>query len=194
MGGPTRVEGASCPQVHSGSGDLNSTTVRQGEASLRQVTQRLQGQGVKVTLKDMEDANPNLKNKTLQTGQDVCLPQPKTDSGPKIPKGRVGDYEIPPPIPKRETEDTFERGTNRKDDRDRLDRSRPRDERDLDPNQIKKIKEQNSEQHRQVVNQQIQKGVRDAEKKGNNSGDWIKEREREQMDDLIKKQKYRVRP
>jgi hypothetical protein len=193
MGGPTKVEGASCPQVHGSGENLNTTTVRQGEASLRQVTQRLQKQGVDVSLKDMEDANPNLKNKTLQTGQDVCLPKPKADSGPKVPKGRIGDYEVNPPIPKRETEDTYERGTNRKDDSDRLDRSRPRDERDLDPNQIKKIKEQNSEPHRQVTNQQIQKGVRDAENKSK-GGDWAKEREREQMDDMIRKQKFRMRP
>lgn len=74
--------------------------------------------------------------------------EPKKD-GVKLPEGRVGDYKIPLPKPVPGTDDTYDRGgtsSNRKDEQARLDRSRPRDERDLDPKVIeaerkKKIEE-----------------------------------------------------
>src|SRR5262245_48605895 len=64
--------------------------------------------------------------------------EPKND-GPKLPEGKVGDYKIPLPKPVQGTDDTYDRGgtsSNRKEEQSRLDRARPRDERDLDPKVI----------------------------------------------------------
>lgn len=119
-------------------------------------------------------------------------PAKKGSNGPKLPEDKVGDYRVPLPQPKRETEDTYERGTNREDDQDRLDRSRPRDERDLDPKQKQQLDKEKLDPHKKVVDDQLKKGIKEAEEKGNKN--WVKEREREQMDDMIRKQKFRVRP
>ena len=209
MGGPTGV-GATCgPQYHGeGSSSGNVTTVKTGEKSLRHVAERLSkntdkeyGKDAKQIQKDLEAANPNLKNKALTPGQDVCLPPKKEKSGPNAPEKKVGDYVVKPKYTP-STDDTKDRGgtsSNRKEEQDRLDTTRPRDQRDLDPKDIKKIEEKNREPHKRVVEQQMRKGFEEAENKGkkdtgNKNNQGAQRSDRELMDDLIRNQKIKVRP
>jgi hypothetical protein len=207
MGGPTGV-GATCgPQYHGdGSSSGNVTTVKEGETSLRKVAERLSknvdkeyGTDPKEIQKGLEKANPNLKNKVLTKGQDVCLPPKKESSGSKTEK-QVGDYVVKPKITP-STDDTYDRnnGTSsqRKNEQDRLDRTRPRDERDLNPKDIQRMKERNQEPHRRVVEDQLRKGLDEAENKGknNNPVKSNKGEGQEVWDDMMRRNsKYRIRP
>ena len=73
--------------------------------------------------------------------------QPKKD-GTNLREGRVGDYKVRPTVVPA-TDDTYDRGgtsSNRKEEQQRLDRSRPRDERDLDPRVIEADKKKKTEE------------------------------------------------
>jgi hypothetical protein len=207
MGGPTGV-GATCgPQYHGdGSSHGNVTTVKKGETSLRQVAERLSknvdkeyGTDAKQIQKQLEDANPKLKNQVLNQGQDVCLPPKKENSGSKIGEKKVGDYVVKPKYTP-STDDTKDRGgtsSNRKEEQDRLDRSRPRDDKDLHPKDIQRMKERNQQPHRRVVEDQLRKGLDEAENKGknNNPTNPTKGEGKEVWDDMMRRNsKYRMRP
>lgn len=151
------------------------TTVKVGENSLADVARRL-GNGIteealrkeNPQIKNFVQAGqeirlpPRDEVKSSKPKKDETVSEPKNDEPGKteprrtqpkkdtvnIREGRVGDYKIQPKIVPG-TDDTYDRGgtsSNRKDDQSRLDRSRPRDERDLDPKVIeaerkKKIEE-----------------------------------------------------
>ncbi len=149
------------------------TTVKVGENTLADVARRL-GNGV--TEEALRKENPHIKNSVLpgqdirlpprdeikssKPKKEETVSEPKNEepteprkTQPKkdtvnVREGRVGDYKVRPTVVPA-TDDTYDRGgtnSNRKDDQSRLDRSRPRDERDLDPRVIEADKKKKIEE------------------------------------------------
>lgn len=163
-----------------------TTTVKVGENTLADVARRL-GNGI--TEEALRKENPHI-GKSVLPGQGIRLPprdeiksskpkteesktepkneeprntktQPKKD-GSRIPDPQVGDYKVKPTIVP-STDDAYDRGgtsSNRKQEQERLDRARPRDERDLDPRVIEKDRKKKLEESAK----QVDKGRIDPEK------------------------------
>jgi hypothetical protein len=154
------------------------TTVKVGENTLADVARRL-GNGI--TEEALRKENPHIGKSVLpgqdirlpardevkssKPKKEETVSEPKNEEprkaesnktppkkdGIKYPK--VGGYEVKPTyVPG--TDDTHDRGgtsSNRKDEQSRLDRSRPRDERDLDPKVIEAEKKKKIEESAKQV-------------------------------------------
>lgn len=206
-GGPSGAQATgTCPPQE------NVTTVKTGETTLRQVGQRLVPS---VSEDALRKANPQIKNPNqLQAGMDICLPE-KADSAPasnsqgtkttpekkpqsggtgfKIPKGRVGDYEIPLPKPTTKTTDVYDGGgtdSSRRAEQERLDSTRPRDERDLDPKVVEAEKKKKTEQGAKIVDRELQKGLEDTPD-GRKNKAIDKSIQQEKMDEFYRQQRQR---
>jgi hypothetical protein len=205
------VKGAGGPSCVASSGPDpfdRVATVRKGETTLKQVAERLG-----LTEEALRKANPHIKNPNeLKAGQDICLPegtrapappapQEKTarpgpnnpDGGPKLPKGRVGDYEIPLPKPMTSTTDIYDggvTGTRRRAEQEGLDRTRPRDDRDLDPKVLERDKKERIEHSAKTVDRALKEGFDNALKEGSTGKTktmWL-----DQMDEFYRQQSQRL--
>ncbi len=186
--------------------------MQQGENTLDKVAQRL---GIKdpADLAAFKEANSHLDpKKPLQQGQDICIPEKKSaqannhereigkvytnkEKDPKPPQGRVGDYNVPLPSPKGSTDDTYERGTNRKDDQQKLDNARRPDDRDLDPKVIADEKRNKTEgSARNHVDPQTKKGMDEATGEKARQYDAHEQMIREQGDKILGKPKPKHMP
>lgn len=157
-GGPT---GPSLPQTNSP--QENVTTVRTGETTMEQVAKRLRNSGVPdITADALREANkdnPKINPNQLKAGQDIRLPdksEGKQDSssstknkpqqtnaeGFKSPTIRKGNWEISgkPTGSTSSVADGEGSTASRRERRDQVDGMRQRDDRDIDPAQIKKEK------------------------------------------------------
>ena len=180
-------------------------TVRKDEKSFADVSKRLQ-----IPEKDLRAANPGLKQ--LQPGMDICLPnrphtaessgsdqkkiptaenQSKPAGGTKIPKGRVGDYEVPLPKPMTGTTDAYDRGgtdSSRKLDQERIDNARRRDDRDLDPKTIEDDRKKKIDNSAKIVDRAVKDGMK------NTSGGKIdRDLEKESKDKMMQDMSRRIR-
>ncbi|HSP05896.1 MAG TPA: LysM domain-containing protein [Acidobacteriota bacterium] len=198
-GGPSNVNSANICAPNE-----DVATVKNGETTMSDVSKRL---GIpEATLRA---ANPGLNPNKLQAGMDVCLPKKSADSakpnqqpggstggpkpkddGPKIPKGRVGDYEVPLPKPTLSTEDGYDRGgtsSSRKVEQGRDDSVRGTDERDVDPKVVDQDHKKKIDQSAKEVDKQRQEGF-----KNTSEGQMIRDEEKARRDQMLKEMSRRL--
>lgn len=200
-GGPSGVSSANvcAPQE-------DVATVRNGETTLKDVSKRL---GIPEDA--LRAANPKLNPNKLQAGQDICLPKNSTtaeharpnqqpggstgDSKPakdgvKIPKGRVGDYDIPLPKPTLSTDDGYDRGgtsSSSKVEQGRTDSVRNTDDRDVDPKVSDQDHKKKIDQSSKEVGRQVDEGFKNAPENKMN-----RDEEKERKDKMIKDMSRRL--
>lgn len=118
------------------------------------------GTGSRIPYYQPEDDSPRADtNQQREIGKDYS---PK-EKDVKVPEKNVKGVNVQVPKPKMETDDTYERGTNRKDDQQRLDNARRPDDRDLDPKVHDKEKRNKTEgSARNYVDGQTKKGMDEA--------------------------------
>ena len=212
MSGPIKGTGSTIPAYCKP--EDGHATVQQGEYTLDKVAQRL---GIKdpADVAAFKEANSHLDpKKPLQQGQDICIPEKKTaqpandqkreigkeypdkDKDVKVPEKNVKGVNVQVPKPKMETDDTYERGTNRKDDQQRLDNARRPDDRDLDPKVLDKQKRDKTEgSARNHVDGQVKEGFDEANTQGQKEKyDAREQMIREQGDKILGKPKPKHMP
>jgi hypothetical protein len=88
---------------------------------------------------------------------------PTKDKDVKVPEKTVGGVRVQVPKPTLKTDDTFENGTNRKDNQQRLDNARRPDARDQDPKVHEREKRNKTEgSAREFVQPQMKDGMDEA--------------------------------
>src|SRR6476619_3910095 len=114
------------------------------------------GTGSRIPYSQPADDAQNADNQTREVGKDYQGKEKEV----KLPEKNVKGVNVQVPKPKMETDDTYERGTNRKDDQQRLDNARRPDDRDLDPKVLDKEKKNKTEgSARNHVDPQTKKGM-----------------------------------
>lgn len=140
----------------------------------------------------LEDDSPRADTQQREIGKDYS---PK-DKDVKVPEKNVKGVNVQVPKPVTETDDTYERGTNRKDDQQRLNNARRPDDRDLDPKVRDKEKRNKIEgSARNHVDGQVKKGFDEANtQKKKQQYDAHEQMIREQGDKILGRPKPKHMP